>query len=264
MKLGFFASTWARTSLGFVESGRATNLAVRRTCRLRLERKPRFALPAPYMCGAHGTVRAAAARGRQSSTTPMPPESKWKRDVHNNPHTLSLRHQPSTRPSRTVSYRLDRAKPFCPNKGHRARDGGGHVRVPAELHEGRPVQPPGARLVRGGNGLLCRLFFLGSARDGEKQASPKDTYVHAVYRVETSVLLHCGVALAKNNTPAIENKSGQGRLCSEASSSPMKRDGCSRPRAQSKNTPARCCFLLARFVVLFRSAKKTKNNYRRR
>lgn len=65
---------------------------------------------------------------------------------------------------------------FCKNKGDRARDSGGDVRLPPELHEGRAVQPPGPRPVRGRDGLLRGLFFLGSARDGEKNQCLKDAY----------------------------------------------------------------------------------------
>lgn len=46
------------------------------------------------------------------------------------------------------------------------RDGGRYLHIPAKIHEGRPVQPHGPRLLRRGHGVLRRLLVRRSAWDG--------------------------------------------------------------------------------------------------
>lgn len=58
-------------------------------------------------------------------------------------------------------------------EGDRLGDGGSNVRVPAELPQGRALQPPGSRDLRRGDGLLRRLLFRRPARDGEKSSTAK-------------------------------------------------------------------------------------------
>lgn len=57
--------------------------------------------------------------------------------------------------------------PSNENEGHRPWNGRRDVRVPAEIHEGRPVQPSRSRLFRRRDGILRCLVFRRPARDGE-------------------------------------------------------------------------------------------------